>query len=252
MVYVLGSFLNHRLSMFSHKIFAYRKCNGIFQQHTYTHTYVKIYNHTRACVVYMPILELCGTRTISIHLTFNMPIYERNVNCFYTLVSFQHRFRLSNSLAVWPNRFHFVCGSGGGGDGASADFIGTNVWARVRICGLRCFLSSRCYIFIDYISFTQNDFFFLFLSWLVTLFLFNVFFFLLCFDLSCSLLRFCRLAFATEILLRYFLCCSFIMHYRILISPWIRVVISFFFSLVSNAHSQFILRSVVSMSGKVL
>lgn len=50
----------------------------------------------------------------------------------------------------------------------------------------------------------------------------------------------------------YVFCCSFIMHYRILISLWIRVVISLSpcsIASVSNAHSRFC-HSPVSISGK--
>lgn len=73
----------------------------LFDYHTHTQT--NIYTPLLFRVIW------CGTRKISIHLTFNMTIYVRNVNCFYTLVSFenQHRLRLSNS-SVWPWRYSFV------------------------------------------------------------------------------------------------------------------------------------------------
>lgn len=87
-VFLLASVsIHHRLSMFSHKIFAYQNvmafllelneagmelCMALVCIQTPTH----IGKHTT------------GTRKISIHLTFNMPIYERNVNCLDTLASF--------------------------------------------------------------------------------------------------------------------------------------------------------------------
>lgn len=189
-----------------------------------------------------------GTRKISIHLTFNMPIYERNVNCLIHLRCSNNQ-TLTSSISKWywcmtVAHFHFTF--------SLSQWVRLlltlsvwNVWAWVRFCGLRCFLSSRCvtllHIYRRYISFAENDFFFARLYMCGT---HDAVVMLIHCIFVARWLAILLLFYATLTSYTYFnvslLSWSFIIRYRILISLWIRLGIVLLSSFKPNMQWIFI------------
>lgn len=163
--------------------------------------------------------------------------------------------RLSNSL-----RLQCLCGRGAAFsfpsfslslcDGCDsfvsvwADFIGMNVWAWVRFCGLRCFLSSRSlHIYRLYFIYTKRSSFFFSVCYKTALLYspsFNIMLLLTC---VCILhfFHFDILYGDVSLLLG-----SFIMHYRILICLWI--IFWHFLSLLVREHAMAFCLVIISGS----